>query len=88
MPTKRRRHLITETDEVAAALDDAAAKWPDETSRARLLVRLVAEGHGAISRRRVREDQRRRDAVDRTSGVLTGVYGADYLDELREDWPA
>jgi hypothetical protein len=29
MPTARPRHLITETDDVAAALDIAAALWPD-----------------------------------------------------------
>lgn len=28
MPTTRRRHQVTETDELAAALDEAAARWP------------------------------------------------------------
>jgi hypothetical protein len=29
-----------------------------------------------------------RDAVARTSGALTGMYGEGYLSGLREDWPA
>jgi hypothetical protein len=30
---------------------------------------------------------RRRAAVRRTSGALTGVYPRDYLDLLRDEWP-
>lgn len=86
MPTDRKRHMVTETDEVAAALDEAAQQWPEETSRSRLLVRLVREGHRVISGSRARESERRHDAVARTSGALTGVYGEGYLDRLREDW--
>jgi len=40
MPTARPRHLITETGDVAAALDIAAALWPD-LSRPQLLVKLA-----------------------------------------------
>jgi len=40
MPTARPRHLITETDDVAAALDIPAALWPD-LSRPQLLVKLA-----------------------------------------------
>ena len=41
--------MITETDEVARALDDAEKRWPDERdARAKLLLRLVKEGHQAI----------------------------------------
>ncbi|MDQ1744816.1 MAG: hypothetical protein QOE23_3155, partial [Pseudonocardiales bacterium] len=49
MPTTRPRHLITETDPVAKALDDAAKRWPeDRDSRAKLLLHLVEEGHHAL----------------------------------------
>ncbi|WP_347354530.1 hypothetical protein [Intrasporangium sp.] len=87
MPTTRPRHLITETDEVAQALDDAAQRWPDEPSRARLLLRLLAEGHRVVVAQRAAQMRRRRDAVGRTAGVLTDVYGPGYLAELRADWP-
>ena len=32
--------------------------------------------------------QARLEAVRSTSGALTGCYEADYLEQLREDWPA
>lgn len=89
MPTTRPRHVITETDEVAQALDEAAQRWPEEGgNRRRLLLRLLTEGHRASHAQVQSRVSGRRDAVARTSGILTGLYGAGYLDELREDWPA
>ena len=35
--------MITETDEVSAALEAAAARWPDVRSRRELLLLLVVE---------------------------------------------
>ncbi|MDX6320560.1 MAG: hypothetical protein QOF52_418 [Propionibacteriaceae bacterium] len=89
MPTTRRRHLITETDQVARALDDAAKRWPAESgNRAKLMLHLLEEGHLAVLGKRESAIRERREAVARTSGALTGDYGEGYLDELREDWPA
>jgi hypothetical protein len=87
MPTTRQRHTITETDAVARALDEADKRWPGE-NRSRLLLRLIAAGHGAIRESREQDARRRRAAVEATSGALTGVYEPDYLDRLRDDWPA
>lgn len=89
MPTTRPRHLITETEHVAQALDDAAKRWPAESgNRAKLLLRLVEEGHRAVLGQQERRLRQRREALARTSGALTGLYGEGYLGELREDWPA
>jgi hypothetical protein len=88
MPTDRPRHTITETDDVKRALDDAARRWPEERgARARLLLRLVGEGHDAIRARGATEADERRQALERTAGRLTGVYDEDYLAQLRDDWP-
>lgn len=88
MPTTRPRHLITETDQVSRALTVAAKRWPDESnSRSKLLVRLLEEGRRALDNERDHAEHSRRETVARTSGALTGVYAADYLAELREDWP-
>lgn len=88
MPTSRPRHVITETDPVANALDDAAKRWPgDRGNRAKLLLRLVKEGHRAVVDENASAIAQRREAVARTSGALTGLYGDSYLDDLRADWP-
>lgn len=80
--------MITETEPVARALDDAADHWPLEGgNRAKLLMRLIEEGHQAVIGRQNGDTQRCREAVVRTSGALGGLYGAGYLDKLREDWP-
>jgi hypothetical protein len=87
MPTTRPRHLVTETDDLAAALDAAAQRWPD-LSRPQLLVRLALEGHRAAQHTHDERRRRRLAMLEKHSGVLTGAYGANYLAALREDWPA
>lgn len=80
--------MITETDDVARALDEAARQWPeDRDARARLILRLVGLGHETLQERKADAARRRREAGRRTKGMLTGVYGPDYLSRLREDWP-
>ena len=86
MPTARPRHQVTESDELAEALDTAAAWWP-ELSRAQLLVRLALHGHEVARAERVRRRSDRLDAIRRHSGVLTGAYPTGYLQGLREEWP-
>jgi hypothetical protein len=86
MPTTRPRHTITETEELARALDDAARRWPGER-RARLLVRLAEEGHRVVRAQGDAEAARRRAAVGRTRGAVSGAYGEGYLRRLRGDWP-
>jgi len=88
MPTTKIRHIITETEEVARALDEAAKRWPKErAARSRLLLRLVAEGYRALIKERNEQAARRRAAVQRTSGLLTDAYSDDYLDRFRGEWP-
>ncbi len=87
MPTIRPRHFVTETDDLAVALDAAARRWP-ELSRPQLLVRLALEGDDAAQRAHEERRRRRLAAVRQHSGLLTGTYGPDYLHKLREEWPA
>jgi hypothetical protein len=88
MPTERPRLTITETDDVAEAIDVAATRWPDVRSRRELLLRLVEQGRQVIEREDAEELDRRRQAIRQTSGALTGVYEPGYLERLRDDWPA
>jgi hypothetical protein len=88
VPTTRPRHVITETDEVARALDAAAKRWPeDRDRRAKLVLRLLGEGYRALGEAADQVAADRKEALRRTSGLLTGVYGPGYLGELRRDWP-
>ena len=41
-----------------------------------------------LDRERDEGAARRREAIQRTSGALTGAYEPDYLERLRHDWPA
>ena len=88
MPTTRPRLTITETDTVAQALDEAAKRWPEIGSRRELLLRLVEQGRRAIAEDVADARDRRRDAIRRVSGSMTGVYEPGYLERLRDDWPA
>lgn len=71
---------------MAAALDDAAARWP-QLSRGQLITRLALEGHQALVVRHRHRLSERLDALRRHSGALTGTYPPGELEELRQDWP-
>lgn len=85
MATHRRRHQITETPEVADAIDQAALRWPGEP-RSRLLIRLVREGARSLEPDLQRD--RREQAIIATSGKYAEAFDDRYLHTLREDWPA
>jgi hypothetical protein len=80
--------MITETEQIAAALDEAARHWPgDRNQRKRLLVRLIEEGHRALREEREKGIAARLQAIRDTSGMLTGAYRDNELELLRADWP-
>lgn len=85
MPTSRRRYQVTETDEVARALDEAALVWPGEP-RSRLIVRAIVAGGGALAQSRGNPEQL--GAIRRVRGTYGDAYGPGYLSDLRNDWPA
>jgi len=82
MPTVRPRHLLTETDDIAAAIDTAAPLFPGE-SRADVLRHLVALGAQQVEASKLG----RRRTVLELAGLYSGLYPGNYLDELRADWP-
>ncbi len=83
MPTTRARHLLTETDELAAAIDAAAELYPGE-SRAGVLRHLALVGAEALAEGR----RQHHDVVHAHAAGFPGLYGPGYLDELRDEWPA
>jgi hypothetical protein len=86
MPTTRPRHQVTETPDVAHALDVAARRWPGE-SCSQLLLRLVAAGGDAVEDAAEREVRRRRRAVRESAGAFSDAFDDGYLERLRQDWP-
>lgn len=86
MPTARPRHQITETPEVARALELAARRWPRE-SRSKLLLRLLRTGCAALERERSEASHDRLEAIDASSGKYADAFDENYLTELRQDWP-
>lgn len=88
MPTNRPRHTLTETEELTAALELAAQRWPKDAGRpSRLLLRLVKAGERAIAPEQRRARERRRRAIERHHGQFTGIYPSEYLEKLRGEWP-
>lgn len=84
MPTDRPRHTLTETDELARALDAAADRWPEDRGRrTRLLMRVVRDW----ARQHDADVLRHRTAILGTSGTMAGVFPPGYLDDLRNEWP-
>lgn len=88
MPTTKPRHTLTETAEVARALDAAAAEWPelaaDRTALLRKLVTVGGDNVAAITSRRV---SNRADRIRKGAGAATGHYPDNALENLREEWP-
>jgi hypothetical protein len=94
MPTTRRRHVITESDEVSAALRDAGEMWPEDRDRpGRLLLHLIRQGRRAIvAERHDAASERARLARERLA-ELHSVAGSvrfpeNFLENLRQDWDA
>jgi len=88
MPTAHRRHAITETDEISAALAVASRVWPDLADKpGALLRRLIVTGRNSLVHDSGAAQKARRQAIEATSGALAGVFGPSYLADLREDWP-
>ena len=86
MPTTLTRHAITETPQIAAMIDDAAAVWPG-VSRAELLRRLIEAGHGQVAERRAADRRRRLAMIHQVSGTMPGVWPPDAVESLSQEWP-
>ena len=88
MPTARPRYTLTETDELAEALDAAAETWPElRDDRAALLKRLVETGHQTVAHTAEEQITKRTSALTAVAGALTGAYPRGAAAELKHEWP-
>jgi len=80
--------MITETDEIRDAIDEAAREWPESAdNRAELLRRLVLQGRPSALEREARRLVGFLTAVDEAAGSLPGVYPLDAARRLADEWP-
>jgi hypothetical protein len=85
MPTTRQRYQVTESDELARALDAGCRRWPDE-SRGRVLVRLALAGAAQLDspiERRLALAQ----ALAQLPPVVAQAYRGSDSDLEWADWP-
>ena len=89
MPTVRPRHMITESDRLADAIDAAAVLWPsDGDERAKLLRKIIDAGIDAINSQSTQRRQSRLKAIVSIAGGLDEVWPEGWLDSARNEWPA
>ncbi|GAA2240972.1 hypothetical protein GCM10010401_12100 [Rarobacter faecitabidus] len=62
-----------------------SCRWPGE-SRSRLLVRLVQVGADALHADEQRTNALILERLDSLAGAGSGMFGDDYLADLREEW--
>jgi len=81
--------MITETEEIARAIDAAARKWPEAAgNRSELLRRLVLEAGASVQSDADERVERRRAAIRSLAGSRPGVWRPDEAQRLREEWPS
>ena len=84
MPTTRPRHQITETDDIAAAVETGLQEWPD-LSRSEVIRELILKGAESLKLTAVE----RVLAVELALKELASLdihYPEGYLEDLRKDW--
>ena len=89
MPTARPRHMITESDRLAEALNAAGEIWPEERDeRAALLRRVIDAGIESVESAAALRRGQRLTAITAAAGALTGTWPRGCRDEMRDEWPA
>jgi len=74
--------MVTDTGQIAQALDVAHALWPDVPRGAALLARLATAGAQALGQ----DAQARQAAVDALVD-FGDAYSPEYVSRMREEWP-
>jgi hypothetical protein len=70
--------MITESDALAKAIDD---------ERAELLRRLIDRGIESVEAEFNKQIEARRKAVMEVAGSLSGIWPANWREEMRAGWP-
>lgn len=88
MPTARQRHMITETEPLARALDEASSLWPEFASeRSKLLQKVLSEGMEAVHLRAEKKKLEKERAIRQVAGSMNGIWPDGWREELLNEWP-
>lgn len=80
--------MITETDEIAQAIDAAEKLWPESRGeRAELLRHIIARGVASIDTEREDRRRNRLAALENIAGSMTGTWPAEWHRQMVEEWP-
>lgn len=80
--------MITESDALARALDNAARIWPDlEDERAELLRRLIERGIEVVDAESDAMIAERQKTVLALAGTMSGLWPENWREEFRAEWP-
>jgi hypothetical protein len=75
--------MVTETDDIAEALDDAAIAWPElRANRGALLRKLVKVGHASVH-----VNGGVHALITNAAGAATGAYPRGARAQLLSEWP-
>lgn len=88
MPTLRQRHMITESDQLAKAIDYAAQIRPDlRDERADLLRYIIDLGIQSVDAELLAGIESRKKAIAEASGSMTGIWPENWRELMRAEWP-
>jgi hypothetical protein len=80
--------MITESDQLAKALDHAAKVYPElRDERAELLRQLIERGIQSLEAEVDEKIEARMKAVRMVAGSMPGVWPANWREEMRAGWP-
>ncbi|MDT0156102.1 hypothetical protein Q9R19_00510 [Microbacterium sp. ARD32] len=87
MATVHPRIQVTPNDDLMAALERAAERWPD-ASRSELMLRLALEGDRSGIERHARVAVERAREIDALRALVGDLYDPNELEQLRGEWRA
>lgn len=89
MPTARQRHMITETEELARTLEEAAAIWPEyRNKRTELLRHIIDQGSEVVHSRAEKKARKRLSALESIQSEYSDLWPENWREEMLKEWPA
>ena len=81
--------MITETDEISAAIGLAQLRWPELSGdKSKLLRKMLEHSAGAIAAEQAALRKQRLATIEQLAGSLENVWPENWRDEARAEWPA